>query len=473
MSPGAGEPSGAGVDRSLLPDRLVDWIEHELGGTIERLEPRAGGGAVREGAAVDVRTRAGDLRACFVAYARNRESVRGLGTAAHYQREGSLLTALNDHELRTPPLIAYSVEQRALLFEYVAGETLFSRIEDPDERERVAFDFVGELAKLHAVDPETLELEGFGPDQGIEQTLRERLAALEQEHYEGGSPDPLIVFGLEWLRRNIPAYQAAPVIVHGDAGPANFLHQEGRLTALLDWELAHLGDPLEDFAWVSIRSLFQPFVALPSLFAEYERISGTPVDLARVRFYRLYCLLGLIVGAHRIWVQQPERIVELGGAVGTAMGYSMLHKRVFVEELAQTMGVELQGFKLPEAERSAAAPYFEVALGEIRDVIVPRSHDQVVVHRAKGLARLIKYLQSREELGAAFAQDELRDLVAVLGETPASLDAGRLALAQRVGLPGLDPAAALGAIHRRTLRETAILAASMGALANRHFAPLE
>lgn len=473
MSAPRDRPGVEVVDRSLLPERLVHWIEHALGGPIERIEPRAGGGAVREGAAVDVRTRDGGLRACFLVYARNRTSTRGLGSDAHYQREGSLLTALNDRELRTPRLIAYSVEQRALLFEFVEGETLFSRISDPGERQRVAFDFVREIGKLHALDPETLELEGFGPQQPVEHTLRERLAVLEREHLEGGLPDPLIVFGLDWLRRNVPAYDGPPVIVHGDAGPANFLHQDGRVTVLLDWELAHLGDPLEDFAWISIRSLFQPFVALPALFAEYENATGTPVELARVRFYRLYCLLQLIVGSHRTWVQQPESIVELGGAVGTAMGYSMLHKRVFVEELAQAMDVELEECTLPEAERSAAAPYFEVALGEIRDVIVPRSHDQVVVHRAKGLARLIKYLQSREESGAAFAEDELRDLAAVLGTPPASVDAGRLALVERIGAGSIEAATALGAIHRRTLRETSILAASMGALADRHYPPLD
>jgi len=460
-------------DRSLLPERIVSWVEQELGGEVTRIVPRAGGGAVREGAEVDVRTPDDSVRACYLAFARNRTSKRGLGTDAHYRREGSLLTALGGHTLRTPPLIAYSVEQRALLFEFVPGETLFSVIEDPAEREQVAFDFIGELAKLHAIDPEPLALEGFGAPQPVARSVLDRLDALEREHHEGGAPDPLIVFALDWLRHNVPVYDGAPVIVHGDAGPANFLHQGGKVTAVLDWELAHLGDPLEDFAWISIRSLFQPFVPLPGLFAEYERVSGRPVDLARVRFYRLYCLLGLIVGSHRTWVQQPEQITLMGGAVGTAMGYAMLHKRVLIEELARAMGVELDDFEPPSAPRSSAAPYFEIALGEIRDVIVPRSRDQVVIHRAKGLARLIKYLQSREERSALFDEDELRDLAELLGDRPASTEAGRLALVEQIRTAGIEPSAALGVIHRRNLRETAILASSMGALADRHFAPLD
>jgi tRNA A-37 threonylcarbamoyl transferase component Bud32 len=462
----------SGVDRSLLPDRLVGWIERVLEGTIERIVPRAGGGAVRSGAEVDVRKPDGVLHECFLAYAHNLDSTRGFGTDAHYLREGSLLTALNHVDLRTPPLLAYSVEHRALLFEFVPGETLFSTIEDPDEREQVAFDFIAELAKLHRIDPETLDLEGFGAAEPVEHSIRSRLAALEQDHREGGAPDPLIVFGLAWLGRNVPNFDSAPVVVHGDAGPANFLHRDGRVTVLLDWELAHLGDPLEDFAWISIRSLFQPFVALPLLFAEYEKISGTPIDPARIRFYRLYCLLGMIVESHRTWVQRPERISLRGGSVGTAMGYSMLHKRVFVEELAEAMGIALPDFKPPDPERTDAAPWFEAALAEIREVIVPRSSDQVVVHRAKGLARLIKYLQSREECTGRFAADGRRDLERVLGKSFQSVDEGQLALVERIRSSSLDDEVALGAIHRQTLRDSAILASSMGALAKRHLPAL-
>ena len=154
------------------------------------------------------------------------------------------------------------------------------------------------------------------------------------------------------------------------------------------------------------------------------------------------------------------------------MGYSMLHKRVFVEELAEAMGIALPDFKPPDPERTDAAPWFEAALAEIREVIVPRSSDQVVVHRAKGLARLIKYLQSREECTGRFAADGRRDLERVLGKSFQSGDEGQLALVERIRSSSLDDEVALGAIHRQTLRDSAILASSMGALAKRHLPAL-
>lgn len=428
---------------------------------------------MREGAEVDLLSAAGDQRRCFLTYARSLHSNRGLGTEAHYRREGSLLAALGNTDLRSPPLVAYSIEQRALLFEFVEGETLFSTIDDPSVRESVAYDFIAELARLHALDPDSLAIEGFGEPRSVARIVEDRLTQMEQEHREGGPPDPLIVVVLEWLRKNIPAWDGTPVIVHGDAGPANFLHLDGRMTVLLDWELAHLGDPLEDFAWISIRSLFQPFVPLPALFAAYERAGGTQVDVERVRFYRVYCLLGLIIGAHRTWVQQPQQISQLGGAVGTTLGYWMLHKRAIIEELALALRVPLPDIEPPHPVASPAAPFFEVALNEIRDVIVPRSDDQVVVHRAKGLARLLKFLQAREELGPLFEADEVADLSELLGTEQAGVEAGRLELVRQIRAAEVDPAAALAVIHRRNLRETTMLASSMGALAKRHFSPLE
>lgn len=460
------------ANKHLLPDRLVAWIEKTLGGTIERIKPRAGGGAVREGAEVDVQLQDGTLRPCFLAYARNLTSTRGLGTDMHYRREGSVLTALLALDILSPPLISYSVEERALLFDFVPGETMFAVIKDPAEREQVSSEFIQEIAKLHQIDPAPLKLDGFGTLGPVDGYIRERLDALEGEHYEGGDPDPLIVFALDWLGRNIPDFGGPTVLVHGDAGPANFLHLDGKVTVVLDWELCHFGDPMEDFAWISIRSLFQPFVPLPGLMAEYERASGIPVGVDRIRFYRIYCLLGLMVGSHRTWVQQPEKIVEMGGAVGTSMGYSMLHKRVLVEELADAMGVDLPEVRLPDGEKTLAAPYFEVALNEIRDVIVPRSTDQVATHRAKGLARLIKYLQAREELSSVFDKDELEDLANTLGRAPAGLSEGRLKMVEAIREGDLDDETIFGVLYRRVTRDTAILAPSMGALAERHYPPL-
>ncbi len=63
-------------------------------------------------------------------------------------------------------------------------------------------------------------------------------------------PHPELDYVLSWLKRRAPAAEAI-VLVHGDFKPGNALIEDGRITAKLDWETAHLGDPLEDLGWVT------------------------------------------------------------------------------------------------------------------------------------------------------------------------------------------------------------------------------
>ena len=64
---------------------------------------------------------------------------------------------------------------------------------------------------------------------------------------------PAVELGLRWLRANAPE-PAEPRLVHGDFRLGNFIVDEDGLAAVIDWELAHLGDPAEDIGWLCIRS---------------------------------------------------------------------------------------------------------------------------------------------------------------------------------------------------------------------------
>ena len=60
--------------------------------------------------------------------------------------------------------------------------------------------------------------------------------------------------GIAWLAEHAPAKPDRKVIVHGDAGPGNFMFDRERFTGLIDWEMAHVGDPMEDFAAIYFRT---------------------------------------------------------------------------------------------------------------------------------------------------------------------------------------------------------------------------
>ena len=67
-------------------------------------------------------------------------------------------------------------------------------------------------------------------------------------------PDPLVLYAQGWLRANAPKQVQRTVLVQGDTGPGNFLAEDGRVTGIVDWEFAHVGDPMADLAWLEYRT---------------------------------------------------------------------------------------------------------------------------------------------------------------------------------------------------------------------------
>ena len=101
-------------------------------------------------------------------------------------------------------------------------------------------------------------------------------------------PIPALRYAFARLRSSAP-HAARVSLVHGDLRVGNFLAHEGRVTALLDWEMAHVGDPLEDLAW-TYRSIWSPHRALPydAFLARYEQSAGVAVDRTHLRWWQMF-----------------------------------------------------------------------------------------------------------------------------------------------------------------------------------------
>jgi Phosphotransferase enzyme family len=278
----------------------------------------------------------------------------------------------------------------------------------------------------------------------------------------------MVEFGLAWLQRHVPDVAEAPVIVQGDTGPGNFLYRDGRVTAILDWELAHLGDRHDDLGWLALRAVQEPFTDLADRLDDYAAAGGRTVDLDRVRYYRVFAELRVVILGNR-----RKQAEELLGEVGNGLIYSALHRRLFVEAMAEVAGLPLDEPPALEAPDTDRAWLYDAALAQLREVIVPRSADPFVVARAKGLARVLKYLQQADRLAAPGDRAELRDLAEVLGREPGTVAEGRreLARAVRAG-DGPEDAVLVRLFGRRVARETQLLRPAMGVLADRHFDPL-
>jgi len=173
------------------------------------------------------------------------------------------------------------------------GGTAIARklLRDPPyaEARRLIAGQLGEiLARIHATDRASL------PPLGCRQAA-DHIAGLRRSLDLLGRPQPVFELALAWLDRRKPQPIAQPVLVHGDYRTGNYLADETGVTAILDWEGAHLGDPIEDLGWLCVKSWRFGAVDKPAggfgsreeLWSAYERAGGGRVDPARAHWWEV------------------------------------------------------------------------------------------------------------------------------------------------------------------------------------------
>jgi aminoglycoside phosphotransferase (APT) family kinase protein len=156
-------------------------------------------------------------------------------------------------------------------------------------RGRIAGQLGGILACIHATDPATLP-------PLVRREAADHIAELRRSLDALGQPQPVFELALSWLDRRKPAPLARPVLVHGDYRTGNYLVDETGVTTILDWELAHLGDPVEDLGWLCVKSwrfgaIDRPaggFGSREELWAAYERAGGGTVDPVRAHWWEVF-----------------------------------------------------------------------------------------------------------------------------------------------------------------------------------------
>jgi len=184
------------------------------------------------------------------------------------------------------------------VMEFVAGETLARRLlrdaEYAPARAALPEQLATALARIHAMDARDPAL-GFLPMPPAETSPAAAELARWEDIYRAATPDPhpAIELALRWLVPRVPA-AAERRIVHGDFRIGNVIFGPEGLRAVIDWELPHVGDPMEDIGWLCVRSWrFGAPAPVGGLcdrerfFAAYERAGGVRVDPAAVRWWEV------------------------------------------------------------------------------------------------------------------------------------------------------------------------------------------
>jgi aminoglycoside phosphotransferase (APT) family kinase protein len=196
------------------------------------------------------------------------------------------------------------------------------------QRKKLAASMIDILAAIHAAEvPEALAADAADvADAGDGSNPAERELRFCDEAVKRLEVEPMLELRLAswWLWRNLPPPPRRLTIVHGDYRPANMLALDDRITAILDWEFGHTGDPIEDLGWYLSRyyaaeHLIPGHWSYDDVVARYEHLTGIEVNRRRLDFwsvFAIYKLAYMTIAAIR-WAAEgdPSRLTPSAGLI--------------------------------------------------------------------------------------------------------------------------------------------------------------
>lgn len=289
--------------RIQLQAFLRRLYDPSVGPVVKKLERMAGGGRSRENWVLDLSwpahspDGAGDEELIL-----RRDPVGGL-VETDRATEYRLLQALQGSAVPAPAARWLDADgecfsRPTLIMERMPGSSDYHVLNGDlplEQRLSLARDMCRLLGRVHAFDWESAGLGDALPDPG-EQAARAELERWEKVlRRDQVEAYPEIDLAVLWLRERAPT---APerVLVHSDFKPGNVLLDQSGITALLDWELAHIGDPMEDLGWM-VQPLRQREHLIArhwqrnELIGSYEHETGRAVDVGSVDWWSAFATL--------------------------------------------------------------------------------------------------------------------------------------------------------------------------------------
>ncbi len=334
---------------------------------------------------------------------------------------------------------------------------LHTAIDNPttmtDERWAATLDYMEHLAAVHAVPvAEFAEVARLGDPPSTPRDIA--LHATERMYGMGqmaGNIDSTLEFLQRWLRRNVPEHRREVHFIAGDAG--QFMSAGAEVLALLDFEIADLGDTHWDLACFRGRHPYENMGDIPALYRRYAEVTGVEVDLTVVAYYTVAFLQLAVIGA--TFFMMPE--IRGANWIEGMLERASISRRA-LEAIAELRGVELDhDLHLPEP----APDSFEVS--GLRKLLVdigrlPTSTAFEPWERDL-LAAIPDFLLNHARYRDWFERESIADVGRLVGPRFDDLASADEALDRVIAAGDPDDDAALvGILHRRALRLSMIIA---------------
>ena len=363
---------------------------------------------------------------------------------------------LEEHGIPVAHVYGWIEKPRAYVMDRVPGRNDFAEASEA-ERQAVMDEYMQVLARIHSLPLAPFERAGI-----LRAGRPEDSALVGMKRYEAfyrrskKQPDPFLEFCLAWLARNPLDNRGREAPVVWDSG--QFHHQGGRIRAILDLEIGHVGDPMMDLAAFRMRDTVIGFGQFPRLYERYGEISGAPVDIGAIQHHHLAFTLTNQLAFHAaLAAPTPDSDFM------TNMQWCSETNLFAVEALAEILEIDLPEIEPAPERESTAAHAHEHLVGALRRI---ETGDAYAQHQVRIAFRLARHLQRVDQIGDAQVEADLDDIGELTGTRSADWREGDAAL-ERFVLDdgGRHDEKLLRLFHRRLSRYKMLLGPPGSAMA--------
>lgn len=394
------------------------------------------------------------------------------------EREAVVLRALQDRPgIVVPKYYGYNGALGWLLQESVEEEGLLTDVEDEARQARLFRAYLDQLAAVHRLDLNDLDLTDAVPRPGSADAALMDYLDMQVALYEAAhpAPDPLIAFTVWWLRSHKPAPSDQLSLCLGDVGANQFMFK-GDSVCLMDLEMARISNHFYDIGNIRLRTLVYNVPGLAEHIRYYCERYGEPADVERIQFYTAVHLAGGLMvqyGARH----DPDPLRDPGyNDYLQIWAYATSIARGLAELFMEIYGFQPEPPALPELE-AGHNDIHSVLTHRIRLLGAYAPEDQLHAFAARGTAAVAEVVARRQRLGPRLEAETAAEFSSALGRPVASVAEGLAGLTEAIATsPEQNLERRLQAIYRYQAREEHVYRpfhAAYGQHAMRRLDPLD
>ena len=314
-------------DRGPREARLAAWAEQTIGGRVVSIEAIA-----RWRPAWNFDLDMGDR--VLALHARG-ERDDGIGMPYKIDYERRVHDLLEAHEVPVPHVYGYCEDPYAMVMDRLSGSVDVSFATSEEERVDVVLQYLSFLPRIYGIDLEEARAAGFTIPESPEEIGLGLLPAFEAGYDERMiHPDPVSEFLRVWLHRHCPRHRTTRRLITFDA--FQFMFAMGRITGLIDFELAHVGDPLSELAVLPVRDTIKNLGDLSTIAMAWSDITGEELDFDVLDFHTIAYNAHAVLSAAPLIVAPPAN-----GELMSYFGWYVNGARWAFERIAGLGGFEL------------------------------------------------------------------------------------------------------------------------------------